>query len=52
VILISGWQLQDASKVPQTGAEVSAATFNTAGWYAATVPGTVLTTLVSNHVYP
>ena len=26
--------------------------FNTAGWYAATVPGTVLTTLVNNHVYP
>ncbi len=29
-----------------------AAGFNTTGWYAATVPGTVLTTLVNNHVYP
>jgi Exo-beta-D-glucosaminidase Ig-fold domain/Glycosyl hydrolases family 2, sugar binding domain/Glycosyl hydrolases family 2/Glycosyl hydrolases family 2, TIM barrel domain len=48
----TGWQLQDASKVPQAGAEVSAAAFSTAGWYNASVPGTVLTTLVNNHVYP
>ncbi len=52
VIVASGWQLQDAAKVPQSGAEVAAATFNTTGWYAATVPGTVLTTLVNNKVYP
>ena len=52
VVLTSGWQMQDASKVPQTGAEASAANFNTAGWYVATVPGTVLTTLVNNKVYP
>ena len=51
VIVPSGWQLQDAAKVPQSGAEVAAATFNTTGWYAATVPGTVLTTLVNNKVY-
>lgn len=51
VIVASGWQLQDAAKVPQSGAEVAAATFNTTGWYAATVPGTVLTTLVNNKVY-
>jgi hypothetical protein len=52
VPIASGWQLQDVAKVPQTGAEVSAAAFKTTGWYAATVPGTVLTTLVSNHIYP
>jgi hypothetical protein len=51
-ILAAGWQLQDAAKVPQSGAEVAAAGFPTADWYAATVPGTVLTTLVINHVYP
>jgi hypothetical protein len=51
-IVSSGWQLQDAAKVPQPGAEVSAPAFNTTGWYTATVPGTVLTTLVNNHVYP
>jgi hypothetical protein len=44
--------LQDTAKVTGTGAEVSAAGFATTGWYAATVPGTVLTTLVNNHVYP
>jgi len=52
VVVASGWQLQDVAKVPQPGAEVSSAGFNTAGWYAATVPGTVLTTLVNNRVYP
>ena len=52
VAVNAGWQLQDAAKVPQAGAEVSAPIFKTAGWYAATVPGTVLTTLVNNHVYP
>jgi len=52
VAVSAGWQLQDVAKVPQAGAEVSAAAFKTAGWYAATVPGTVLTTLVDNHVYP
>jgi hypothetical protein len=50
--LSSGWQLQDAAKAPQSGAEVSSAAYNPSGWYAATVPGTVLTTLVNNHVYP
>jgi hypothetical protein len=51
-LLGSGWQLQDVAKVPQAAAQVSQAGFDTAGWYAATVPGTVLTTLVNNHVYP
>jgi beta-galactosidase/beta-glucuronidase len=50
--LASGWQLQDATKVPQAGNQVASAGFNTEGWYSATVPGTVLTTLVNNHVYP
>jgi hypothetical protein len=50
--IASGWQLRDVANVPQTGAEVSSAAFKTTGWYAATVPGTVLTTLVSNQIYP
>ena len=50
---ISGeWQLQDVAKVPEGGAAVSSAGYKAKGWYAATVPGTVLTTLVNNHVYP
>ena len=44
--------MQDAAKVPQSGAEVAAPAFNSTGWLNATVPGTVLTTLVNNHVYP
>jgi hypothetical protein len=52
LVLASGWQLQDAAKVPQAGNAVAIAGFNTGGWYTATVPGTVLTTLVNNHVYP
>jgi len=52
VAMDSGWKLQDAAKVPQSGAEVSALGFAPSGWYAATVPGTVLTSLVNDHVYP
>jgi hypothetical protein len=44
--------LQDAAKVPQAGAEVASTAFDDHSWYAATVPGTVLTSLVNNHVYP
>ena len=50
--LSSGWQLQDAAKVPQQGADLSQPGFQPGGWLAATVPGTVLTTLVDNKVYP
>lgn len=50
--LNSGWQLQDVVKAPQPGAQIAAQGFNTAGWYSATVPGTVLTTLVNDGVYP
>jgi hypothetical protein len=52
VVLTSGWQLQDVAKASQPGAEIASPAFNTSGWYTATVPGTVLTTLVNNHVYP
>ena len=52
VPIASGWQLQDVAKVADGGAAVSSASFKTKGWYTATVPGTVLTTLENNHVYP
>ena len=52
VTLSSGWKLQDVAKAPQPGAEVASAGFDTRGWYAATVPGTVLTSLVNDRVYP
>jgi mannosylglycoprotein endo-beta-mannosidase len=49
---IDGWQMQDSAKVAEPGPAVSSASFQPQGWYAATVPGTVLTTLVNNGVYP
>jgi hypothetical protein len=52
VTLSSGWELQDVAKVPEPGDKVSAPRFSTKGWYAATVPGTVLTSLVNDKVYP
>ena len=52
VVVSSGWQLQDAAKVSQSGDAVSLATFTPQNWYAATVPGTVLTSLVNDGVYP
>ncbi|RZU40488.1 beta-mannosidase [Edaphobacter modestus] len=49
---LTGWKLQDAAKVAASPAEIAAANFKTGDWYTATVPGTVLTTLVNNKVYP
>jgi mannosylglycoprotein endo-beta-mannosidase len=50
--LIGDWQMQDAARVSASAATVASAKFATDGWYTATVPGTVLTTLVNNKVYP
>ncbi|MFZ3214937.1 MAG: sugar-binding domain-containing protein [Candidatus Acidiferrales bacterium] len=49
---ISGWQMADSAKVTAEGAVVSTAGFHPEGWYAATVPGTILATLVNDGVYP
>jgi beta-mannosidase len=50
--LDGGWQMQDVAKVGDAGEIVSRTDFAPRGWYHATVPGTVLTTLVDNGVYP
>lgn len=52
VTLSSGWQLQDVAKVPDAGAKISSMPYEPKAWYAATVPGTVLTSLVNDKVYP
>jgi Exo-beta-D-glucosaminidase Ig-fold domain/Glycosyl hydrolases family 2/Glycosyl hydrolases family 2, sugar binding domain/Glycosyl hydrolases family 2, TIM barrel domain len=52
VTIDTGWQLQDAAKVPEAGGAVATAKYKPQSWYAATVPGTVLTSLVNNGVYP
>ena len=49
---IRDWQMQDSAKVAAAAPVVSSAAFQPQGWYPETVPGTVLTTLVNNHVYP
>ena len=50
--LQSGWELAEADKITATGQSIFDADFNTSGWYNATVPVTVLTTLVDQGVYP
>jgi hypothetical protein len=66
VALGDGWTLQDVAKVEDAGADkslevqawgeklsrVGGGGGGQNGWYPATVPGTVLTTLVNNKVYP
>ncbi|WP_394825266.1 glycosyl hydrolase 2 galactose-binding domain-containing protein [Pendulispora albinea] len=50
--LSSGWQLQDVAKVADSGEAISQVGYVPSGWYRATVPGTVLTSLVNEGVYP
>ncbi|ANI89980.1 glycoside hydrolase [Arachidicoccus ginsenosidimutans] len=51
-VLSSGWMLSDSAKIQQTGSDISSLHFHTDNWYKATVPGTVLTSLVNDKVYP
>jgi hypothetical protein len=50
--LSSGWRMQAASKAGASAGTLSEKTFQPENWHKATVPGTVLTTLVDNGVYP
>ena len=52
VSLDSGWELQDAAKVTESGKAISSADYQLDGWHRATVPGTVITSLVNDGVYP
>jgi hypothetical protein len=47
-----GWQLRDARTVNATPSQLSEPSYNAAGWMRATVPGTVLTSMVDDGVYP
>ena len=46
------WRLAEAPKVEAKPADISSANYSDAAWHAATVPGTVLTTLIDRGVYP
>jgi hypothetical protein len=52
LVLNDGWHLRDASLVADDGASISQVNYPSANWLRATVPGTVLTSLVNDGVYP
>jgi beta-galactosidase/beta-glucuronidase len=47
-----GWQLSAADQVTATADQISQPSFHTTDWLAATVPGTVLTTMINRGQYP
>ena len=51
-VMEGGWKLTPAPKVSADGAAIAEVGFKAADWWAATVPGTVLTTMVDRGVYP
>lgn len=50
--LNSGWKCAPIGSVKESGTVLSTTAFNTAAWMPATVPGTVLTTLLNNQKVP
>ncbi len=50
--LNNGWEMTEADVVIASGQSIFNPELNTSIWYNATVPGTVLTTLVDQGVYP
>lgn len=50
--LKSGWEMAESEKVTASPLSIFNPKLNTSDWYNATVPGTVLTTLVDQGVYP
>ena len=50
--LSGGWKLQAVIRVPDSVREIAQPGYDASSWYDATVPGTVLTTLVDQGVYP
>jgi hypothetical protein len=51
-MLAAGWYMMPAPKVMEDGAAISNSGYPARDWYIATVPGTVLTTLIDRGVYP
>ena len=50
--LNSGWVCKNINGVPNSGEEISILNYTTDDWIKATVPGTVLTTLLNNALVP
>jgi exo-1,4-beta-D-glucosaminidase len=52
MLLRDNWSIQSSIEIKENGKEISTAAFKPEKWYPATVPSTVLGTLVENKVYP
>jgi exo-1,4-beta-D-glucosaminidase len=52
MLLRQGWTIQSSDAVRATGDAISQPSFPARDWYGATVPSTVLSALVEDHVYP
>ena len=52
LLLTEGWSLQSSSKVVESGDIISTSAFSPKGWYAVSVPTTVVAALVEQKVYP
>jgi Exo-beta-D-glucosaminidase Ig-fold domain/Concanavalin A-like lectin/glucanases superfamily/Glycosyl hydrolases family 2/Glycosyl hydrolases family 2, sugar binding domain/Glycosyl hydrolases family 2, TIM barrel domain len=50
--LAGGWRMSSALKVNADGSKISQLSYRAQDWLAATVPGTVLTTMIDRGVYP
>ncbi|HEY1725890.1 MAG TPA: LamG-like jellyroll fold domain-containing protein [Steroidobacteraceae bacterium] len=50
--LIGGWHMLPAPRVPGQPADIASAGFQESDWYVGLVPGTALTSLIANGVYP
>jgi len=50
--MLRRWRLAEAPKVAAKPADIANANYSDASWHVATVPGTVLTTLIDRGVYP
>ncbi|MDE3137704.1 MAG: hypothetical protein KGL59_14090, partial [Acidobacteriota bacterium] len=52
LLLSDGWGIQSSAKIREKGGEISTAAFQPAGWYATSLPSTVLAALVRDKVFP
>jgi hypothetical protein len=50
--LAGGWRMTPAPKVTADGAAISQTRYSAKDWWAATMPGTVLSTMIDRGVYP
>ena len=48
----NNWRMQSVAVATDSGAVISKPGYDAASWYSAVVPGTILTTLVKNKIYP